>query len=124
MEEHYSRQVNRGDQRLLTKAIDAINMLGLSESSEISGIARAVLRRYCSGERRPNFLKSATRRGLDVIIGEAERELQRDSDAVEARAADIPPAPAPDSDDPTELLRRLVDAVELVAVSVVILAER
>jgi len=97
---------NERDHRLLRDAVATMHRMGLKRSAEISGLEAGQLATYLRGYR-PDYLKSKTRSGLRQLLGFAPPETAN-----------------PDRNDGGhELMRRAVDALELMAVSLVVLAE-
>ena len=107
-----SRAVNNRDRRLINDAIPAIHRVGIEHSAEVSGIPKTTLVNYLSGTR-PKFLFTRTRDGLRKL-------LRYSPDPEKEQAKKVSRAE-------TTLLGlgiRIVDALELIAVSLMVIAER
>lgn len=106
------RTVNARDRRLLTEVVQTIGRVGIGRSAEISGMPESTLKSYKAGKF-PKFLQTMTRAGLRKLLRFEEGPTPTKSD----------PKPMTGEDALLILLLRLVDAVELAATALTIIAD-
>lgn len=107
------RTVNARDRRLLTEVVQSIGRIGIGRSAEISGLPESTLKSYKAGKF-PKFLQVMTRAGLRKLLRFEEDPTPAKSDS----------KPMTGDDALLILLLRLVDAVELAAVALTIIADK
>jgi hypothetical protein len=102
-----NRTVNARDRRLLTEAVQAIGRMGVQRAHEVSDIPTSTLNTYAAGKL-PKYLQLTTRAGLRKL-------LRFDTEPDQGRKP---------KDALLGLAGRACDALEEIAVALVIIAEK
>jgi hypothetical protein len=107
-----NRTVNARDRRLLTEAVQAIGRMGMQRAHEVSDIPTSTLSTYAAGKL-PKYLQVTTRAGLRKLLRYEEPEARNFRISRDA-----------DEDEFLVLARRACDALEEIAVALVIIADK
>jgi hypothetical protein len=141
-----SASVNNRDRRLIADAVSAIERVGVEKAVEMSGLPRSTIMGFRSGKK-PKFIYEKTRKALRALLRfspkptpptppppEPKHLTADDYLAQRAmkkkKAAEPEPEPEPDPtpvdtiDPLMKLLQRMVDALEVSAVALTIIAEK
>ena len=144
-----SASVNNRDRRLIADAVSAIERVGVEKAVEMSGLPRSTIMGFRSGKK-PKFIYEKTRKALRALLRfspkpkaepppkpEPKNLTAQDYLAQRAmkKAAAAEPEPEPDPEPEAEapvvtidplmkLLQRMVDALEVSAVALTIIAEK
>lgn len=141
-----SPAVNQRDRRLMVDAVAAIHRIGTAKATEVSGLPKSTIMAYKAGKR-PRYLYDRTRTAMRALLRFspkpkpepppkpepknltaedylAQRAMKKKEAEPEADA-EPEPEPEPVKIDPLmKLLQRMVDALEVSAVALTIIAEK
>ncbi len=136
-----SATVNNRDRRLIAEAVSAIERVGVEKAVEMSGLPRSTIMGFRSGKK-PKFIYEKTRKALRALLRYSPKPKPPPPDpknltaddylaqrAMKKKAAEEPePEPEPEPEvitiDPLmKLMQRMVDALEVSAVALTIIAE-
>jgi chromatin segregation and condensation protein Rec8/ScpA/Scc1 (kleisin family) len=138
-----SPAVNQRDRRLMIDAVAAIHRVGVEKATEISGLPKSTIMAYKAGKR-PRYLYDRTRQSLRAILRfspkpkpepppKPEPKSLTADDYLASRAMRKKEAEEPEPEieiaepvtiDPLmKMVQRIVDALEVSAVALTIIAE-